>query len=236
MTLSVAIMAHRQRAQFIPPLLDRLGLDDGAVVWDERGDRWHTGRRSMLAYDTEASHHLVVQDDAVVPRDLVAGVTQALGRVPADSPMCLYIGKTRKFWTAMARSGLQAPRTPAWLAMGQIHWGVGIVMPTHLIEPMVAWGDQHPEVENYDKRLSRWCEHKGLTVYYPWPSLVDHRESPSLVQGRQARGRRAQRFIGADASAAGRNWELPVVHIPPFTVGTPRRRRPRGRNLPPSMA
>jgi hypothetical protein len=240
--LSVAVMAHRKRQEFIPPLLQQLGLTGDAVVWDERNDRWDTGRRAMLAHDTEASHHLVIQDDGIVPLDLVPGVVEALARVPAGSPMCLYIGKTRRFWTAVARTGVQVPRRPVWLTMPQIHWGVGVVMPTKLIEDMAAWGDRHREVVNYDKRMSRWCQAQGLSVWYPWPSLVDHRQSPSLVAGRQSRGRRAQWFIGAESSAAGRDWDLPVIDIPPFSAESPnaarsRRRRRRGRgDLPPSMA
>jgi hypothetical protein len=230
-------MAHPTREQFLPPLLDRLGLDENGVVWDQRNDRWDTGRRSMLAYDPQATHHLVVQDDAVVPDDLLEGVRRAADHVPADSPMCLYMGKTRKFWNALARTGTRMPPTPAWVTMPQIHWGVGIVMPTHLIDPMVAWGDLHREVANYDKRMSRWCESKGLTVWYPWPSLVDHRESPSLVAGRQSRGRRAQRFIGEQASALGQDWDRPVIHLPPFTADLRSQRRVNGpEHLPSSMA
>jgi hypothetical protein len=79
---------------------------------------------------------------------------------------------------------------------------------------MVVWCDRRTDVANYDKRISRWCQSLGLTVYYPWPSLVDHRESPSLVPGRVGKGRRAHLFVGAEASALDQRYDGKVVSIP----------------------
>lgn len=211
--VSVAIMAHRKREAFIPQLLAKLDRP-AQVVWDERDERWDTGRRAMLAYDPDATHHLVVQDDAIIPRDLVSGLELGLQYVPAGSPLCLYAGRGRPFRAAVQQLVDRAGRGTSWLTMSQLHWGVGIVMPTELIGPMVAWCDERTDVPNYDKRISRWCQHRRLTVYYPWPSLVDHRDSPSLVEGRGSAGRRAHRFIGADASALEHSYDGKTVTIP----------------------
>lgn len=210
--VGVAIMAHRKRARFIPSL--QASLDRPAqVVWDQHNDRWETGRRAMLAYRTNprATHWLVVQDDAVACRDLVAGVEAALRHVPADSPVSLYAGRVRPFRDAVAHLVGQADRDTSWLTMTQLHWGVGVVIPVRWIDEMVRWCDTRTDVANYDKRMSRWIQHRRLTVHYTWPSLVDHRESPSLVPGRSARGRRAYRFIGAGRSALGVRWDGKTV-------------------------
>jgi hypothetical protein len=206
-------MAHRKREVFIPELLAKLDRP-AEVVWDQIDNRWDTGRRSMLAYDPQATHHLVVQDDAVIPRDLVAGIEKALRVVPAKTPLCLYAGKVRPFRAAVQQLVDRAGQSTSWLSMSQCHWGVGIVMPTELIRPMVAWCDTRTEVANYDKRISRWCQSRRLTVFYPWPSLVDHRDSPSLVPGRVSTGRRAHKFVGADESALSCDWSGQVVSIP----------------------
>ena len=86
--LSVAVMAHPKRADLIPALCDSIDADV-PVVWDERNDRWDTGRRALLAFDPAATHHLVVQDDALVCRDLVAGLQRALPHVPREAPVGL---------------------------------------------------------------------------------------------------------------------------------------------------
>lgn len=214
-SMSVVLMAHPKREAFVPSLL--ASLDRPAkVVWDERNDRWDTGARAMRAYDPACSHHLVVQDDAIVCRDLVAGLEKALAYVPEPdrTPLCLYIGRGKPFQYSMAQATTVAERDRAsWVRMTQIHWGVGIVMPTGLIDEMADWCDTRDEIANYDRRMSRWVGHKGLAVYYTWPSLVDHRISPSLVEGRQAKGRHAHRFIGASTSALEKRWDGPVIEL-----------------------
>lgn len=214
--VSVAIMAHPDRSRFIPELVDRLDRKP-KVVWDQRNDRWDTGRRSLLAYNPAATHHMVIQDDAVVCRDLVAGVERALRHVPAPegapTPLCLYTGRVKKFRAAMRRH--VGRRRVSWLSMPSIYWGVGVVMPTELIPDLVAWGDEHPEVANYDYRMGQWMRAQGITVWYPYPSLVDHRHSPSLVEGRSsATSRHAHRFAGANASALRQPWHRGFAHIP----------------------
>ena len=86
-----------------------------------------------------------------------------------------------------------------------MEWGVGIVMPVEFIEPMVAWCDRLT-IPNYDMRQSHWLRAHGIKVWYPYPSLVDHRDSPSLIEGRNGR-RRALRFVGADRSALEQRWD-----------------------------
>lgn len=223
-------MAHRQREAFVPELLERLDRP-AEVVWDTHNDRWDTGRRAMLAYQRtpDVTHWMVVQDDAIVCRDLVAGVEAALVTVPDGSPLCLYAGRVRPFRTAIQRLVDSTGAETSWLTMSEIHWGVGIAMPTERIDAMVAYGDQQTTVANYDGRISHWVQQEGLTVYYPWPSLVDHRESPSLVPGRGARGRRAHRFIGEHASALDQRYDGEVASIPPLSAdksARPSRRRP----------
>lgn len=214
--VGVGIMAHPRRRAFVDELLTKLDRP-AEVVWDRgNNDRWDTGRRTMLSCrnDPTATHWLALQDDAVIPRDLVAGVERALAHVPDGSPLSLYCGRVKPFRETVASLVAAAGPGTSWLSMAQIHWGVGIVMPTKLIPDMIAWCDPRTDVANYDRRISRWCQYRGLTVYYPWPSLVDHRDSPSLVPGRGSAGRRAHRFLGATRSALDASWDGRVVGIP----------------------
>lgn len=215
--VSVVVMAHPSRRRMVDQLLGWLDRP-AEVVWDRHGDRWETGRRAWLAVDPSADFGLVIQDDAVACRDLVAGVERALTFLPEPGTalLGLYCGKVASFREKIRLLVAQATCETSWLTMSQLHWGVGIAMPTKLIEDMVAWCDQRSEVPNYDKRISRWCQYRGLTVWYPWPSLVDHRrvrENPSLVPGRNG-DRRAHRFLGADVSALDQRWDGAVVGIP----------------------
>jgi hypothetical protein len=187
------------------------------IVWD-LGDnnRWNTGRRAMLSYDPNCTHHLVVQDDAIVPLNLIEGVEEVLRVIPKEVALSLYMGRTRKFWRKVQMTGANVPANrPAWVIMNQIHWGVGVVFPTHLIDRMITWCDKLHHVDNYDKRMGRWCEMSHTQVWHPWPSLVDHHEVPSLVAGRGFKNRTAKWFMGANQSVLDQRWEgRPKITIP----------------------
>lgn len=203
MTISVAVMAHERRKAWVPSLVDSIDADV-RVVWDEHNDRWDTGRRALLAYDPQATHHLVVQDDAIVSRDLVPALDLAV-KVTGEHPICLYLGNVRPRQNQVRPQIAQADREHSpWIRMQGPWWGVGIVLPTSHIADAVEFGDRCKDVQNYDLKIARRYGALKVPCWYPWPSLVDHRhgtENPSLIAGRSSQNRHAHRFIGADTSA-----------------------------------
>jgi len=217
--LSVAMMAHRKRSAQVKAILGRLDREC-TVVWDEKGDRWDTGRRAMLAYDPKATHHAVIQDDVLVCRDLFAGLERALAKVPAGSPLCGYIGKVRP-GAEMVRACIEKAEASqaSWVTMHTLNWGPLVVVPTACIPEMIAYCDKLRNIPNYDRRLSRYFElQAGIRTWYPWPSLVDHADGPSVVTGRmgtdRANGNRARiawNFLGEEASALELDWGGPVI-------------------------
>jgi hypothetical protein len=207
--LSAAVMAHPKRADIVTEL--QVALDRPVkVVWDEKNDRHDTGIRAVEAFDPSASHHLVLQDDAVVPRDLLAGIERALRYIPQDAPMCLYVGRVRPFANEIRRVVARAEGA-SWLTMGGIYWGPGIVLPTAHIPELSDWY-RSARVTNYDRRVSTWYALHDATVWYPWPCLVDHRDGESITG--HGVGRHAHSFIGADRSALDADWTGPVVDVP----------------------
>jgi hypothetical protein len=212
--LSAAVMAHPDRAGIVDELLSELDRPV-KVVWDEINDRHDTGIRAMEAFDPSCSHHLVIQDDALVPRDLLAGIERALRYIPQDEPMCLYTGKVKPFGSAIRRAVAEAEgQSASWLTMQGIYWGPGIVVPTAHIPDLSEWyRGPGSKVVNYDRRVSTWYALRDATVWYPWPCLVDHRDVESLVKG-HGQGRHAHSFVGRDGSALAVDWSGPVVNIP----------------------
>jgi hypothetical protein len=215
--ISAAIMAHPRRAEWVPQLVEQIG-GNVQVVWDERNDRWDTGRRSLLAYRPEASHHVVIQDDAIVCRDLLPALARAAEH-SGTRPVGLYTGNLRPSHHLVAAK-LNAARTagiPWWEGEGP-WWGVGIMLPTIDIPKVVAWGDGKPQIANYDMRISRWYLSQQVPCWYTVPSLVEHRhgdENPSLVPGRSATNRCARWFIGQQSSALDIDWsQVPTSPSP----------------------
>lgn len=222
--LSAVIMAHPKRERFMPYLQQRLG--NVPIVWDQINNRWDTGRRSMLAFDPDATHHIVVQDDALLCKDFLAGVRQAIKAVP-DNPISFYIGKVRPNHLYVQHMVEKAEfNQSTWIAMDGPWWGVAIVIPTKYIPEMIEWCDTQVNIPNYDKRMSRYFLRKKIDCFYSVPSLVSHRvgmDNPSLVPGRgNGAGRVSYHFIGENESALSVEWTskavVPGVGTPPKTT------------------
>ena len=214
-SLSVAIMAHPKRAGMVDELVGWLDRP-AEVVWDRINDRHDTGARAMEAFDPAATHHLVVQDDVVPCRDLIAGAERALEHVPDGAPASLYVGKVRPFRPEVERAVKRAKGSASWIVMRGIYWGPAIIVPTGIIPEMVGWfrSPKGEQVQNYDRRISSWFARHGGNpgCWYSWPSLVDHRGHESLVRDSDVR-RNCHLFAGEGVSALGIDWGGEVVHM-----------------------
>jgi hypothetical protein len=186
MIVSIAIMAHPNRARYVPGLQG--GLPGAVVVWDEKNERWDTGRRSMLAFDPTADWHLVVQDDSILCWDFIGQVHKALVEV-SEGPVAFYCGRAGKFGS---RSSMDVMRMASrkgqhfFQAPGP-YWGPAVAVMTQDILPMIEWCDQRGDIPNYDRRMSRYFYSLDRLCWYSVPCLVNHRigpENPSLIAGR----------------------------------------------------
>jgi hypothetical protein len=217
MRLSVKIMAHKKRARHIPGLLERLGLTDKDVIWDRRSDRWDTGRRAWEAVDQTADFGCVLQDDALVPLDFIAGMEKALTYLPERALVSPYTGTRRPSASRVERAVIEACKAGvSWIRMPSLNWGVGIIAPTDIIDRMLPWCDKQ-QYPNYDRRIGRYAiDVLGIPTWCTWPSLVDHRDDDSLVGHGQ--GRKAHQFLGEDVSALSVKWDSSYVDLSPKMV------------------
>lgn len=219
--LSAAIMAHPSRSDYVERTLAKLDRAT-PVVWDEINDRWDTGRRAMLMADSRCTHHVVIQDDLLIPRDLLAGLERTLQHVPRGVPLCGYIGRVRPAADRMRELAAQADQKHAsFVTLRQLLWGPLIVVPLEAVVPMITMCDHLDGITNYDLRLSRYWEEMNVRVWYTWPCVVDHADGPSLVPGRTGVDRAkpqpsrvAQRFCGENASVLDLDWSGPVIKGP----------------------
>ena len=202
-------MAHKSREIHARRLRNQLGAQ---IVWDEKEDRWDTGRRALLAnIGTGSKHSLVIQDDAIAPARLLPAIEKAMIRVSYGSPLVLYATRTHQWGQIFD----MIPRSISYLIMERIWWGVGIVFPTDLISEMVDFCEDYPDLQ-YDHRLGEFFYVHRIPVYYTWPNLVNHQNLPSLIPGRIAR-RHAPNFVRGPADKI--EWTGKMAPIaPPFGV------------------
>ena len=210
--LSVKIMAHEKRAHLVPDLVERLGLTDDDVIWDRHNNRWDTGRRAWEEIDQTADWGMVVQDDALPCADLIAGMELALERVPNNVLVTPYIGTRRPVAARVERVVREAAAAKAaFIEMPSLCWGVAITAPTNIINDMLPWCDVQ-NYPNYDRRIGRYAiDVRRMSTWCTFPSLVDHRDIPSLVG--HGGGRIAHHFIGETASALDVDWDAGSVRM-----------------------
>lgn len=205
-------MAHPSRKAMVEDLNNNLLDRKLEPVWDRHNDRHETGLRCLQAYDQEATHHLILQDDTLPCSHLVEGIENALNFVDEGSPLVGYLGAVPPFSRNVERL-VRRHRSgwTSWITMSGVYWGPCLVIPTSAMPDLIEFYT-NATITNYDRRVSRYFESVGVNAWYPWPSLVDHRHSPSIAHP-QAVGRRgALRFVQQDARDI--NWSGQVLHLP----------------------
>ena len=212
MTLSAAVMAHPDRADMVTDLLARLDRPV-PVAWDEKQDRHDTGIRALRAHDSTATHHLVIQDDALPCIDLLASIERALAYVPDGHPASFYIGRVRPFRREIERAVAGAEGQASWLRFPGPYWGPAVVVPVADIPALDEWwsGDG-AGFTNYDRRIARFFQLTGRDCWYSWPSLVDHRGDDSLVTGHKT-ARHAHKAVGPGVSGLTVDWSGLVLTL-----------------------
>lgn len=202
-TLSNVIMAHPKREKWVPELQNK--LSGSTVIWDEQDSRWDTGRRALLAYPEKATHHLIVQDDAILSKDFLRSCKKLIEH-SGDLPVDLYMGSSAPGYRRKMMS-CKSNGTP-WFAAAGPKWGVAVILPTAHIPAIVEFGDKDRKTEAYDGKMALYYIRKKISCLYTAPSLVDHREvheNPSLMPNRLA-NRTAFWYTGE--SALHTDWTI----------------------------
>lgn len=210
--LGVSITGHTSRNKQVEQLV-RAIMNQGfpaQIAWDQGLGEWETHQRAwQLGANREDhgyTHWLVLEDDAVLSRDLMPAIETALHHIP-DRPISLYFGQHENIYSRASRhrrakvAAIRADEQDvSWIETPGTWWGVAIVLPVPWIGPFLQWAENRTPA--YDERLSRWLRMQGKGwVLNTWPSLVDHSDEGSLIRPQRKQGRKAFKFIGTETSA-----------------------------------
>lgn len=212
MRLSAAIMAHPVRAEHaerVQAALDRpvpIVYDENPVPSADKMQRWVTGRRCWESADSAADWHLVIQDDVLVSRNLLASLERALQQLGPEGLVSAYTGTGRPDQKNVIRALAHAEaKGHSWMSTRSLNWGPAILLPRSVIPDMLEWCERHirrngPPRSNYDYAIGVYARDQlGWRTWYTVPSLVEHRGLPSLVGHDSGPVRVAHRFHDGDA-------------------------------------
>lgn len=187
--ISAAIMAHPKRkvaAEKLALELKQYPFVSVHIVYDtpegaSHESEWDNGMRSLLDGVGKGDWHLVIQDDAILTTAFYDNLVGAISNVPNKTLISLYTGKSRPLGPRVKRA-VDRVSNESWLIYWLLMWGVGIVIPTSHIEPVLEFVADRKEP--YDTRIGIFYQRNRLNVYYTMPSLVDHDDTtPSLLPG-----------------------------------------------------
>lgn len=184
MKISITIMAHPDRTEAAEALNDQLvkyPFVSNTITWDEVNEEWHTGKRALLDGVGKGDWHVVIQDDALLTPDFYHNIEQMIYSLDKKALISLYTGTARPI-PGRVKAAVDAAPDGSFLRFHQLMWGVGIVIPTSHIEPMLEFVE---DIDlQYDNKIGEFYCNNGLPVYYCIPSLVNHDDdTDSLIAG-----------------------------------------------------
>lgn len=184
MKITATIMAHPKRklqAEYLKAILSYMPFAEVTITYDEIGVEWHTGKRALQKGIGAGEWHVVIQDDAILTPYLYENIQNAILALPEKSLFSLYCGTARPL-AGRVTAAVEKAKPGSWIAYHQLLWGVGIVIPSDHIEPVIEFVD---DIElQYDNKIGEFYCRNGIPIYYTMPSLVDHDDDlGSLIPG-----------------------------------------------------
>ncbi|WP_141690023.1 hypothetical protein [Streptomyces sp. Ncost-T6T-1] len=171
-------MHHPSRAERLPALLHAARSLDPVVITDPdpTGPRspLRTAKLAWAAADEDATHHLVLQDDAVLCEDFADTLLAAIAGRP-DRVLALYSNWNSPWNSYLVRHA--AAQGDAWAELHPSEWTptLGLLMPTALARDLSRHLASVPdEVKDDDEVIGAYLRARGLSVLATVPHLVDH--------------------------------------------------------------
>lgn len=190
LNLQVVIQSHPSRAELLPRLL--VDLPGAQVVLDPapndvQKNPWRTYLACLAALQPDASHLLVIQDDALVCHDFLATVEKVIAARP-DSPICLFVPGVGLLRNAIldacyhGRHWAEIPRS-AFVPV------VAVIYPRGDVEALLAYVEAQPFARGRtsdDANVAEWAKRTRRTVWMTCPSLVDHPDDVKSIMAAPA--------------------------------------------------
>lgn len=215
MMITAAVMAHPKRkaqAEALALQLKKYPFMDVSISYDtpdagSHQEEWDNGSRAMRAGVGRGDWHVVIQDDAILSPNFYENIVGAVNHVPTKSLISLYTGKPRPLGKRV-QTAVNKVKDETWLSYWLLMWGVGLLIPSSHIEPMLDFVADR--TEPYDTRIGIFYQRNMLPVYYTMPSLVDHNDNiDSLLEHGKAEGARVAHRLATGLIV----WNKQIINI-----------------------
>lgn len=174
----VGHVSRREQAEALAELVnaDVLSIDDGTLGCEGN----HAKVQSLLA-ELPSSYSVILEDDALPVPGFREQLADALIHAPTPI-VSLYLGKLRPQWAQdrVANAITQAQTEHAdWIVSSYLLHAVGYAIKTDLLPSLLHYP---PSPLPIDEHITRWGKTYGHLTAYAWPSLVEHADTPTVIQ------------------------------------------------------
>lgn len=176
--IDIRIMAHPSRKDNVNKIVQKLGLSEDIIVWDDRpngGDAWYTAKKAwMMPIGKEYTHRLVLQDDVDVCNDFVANATAIAERHKTHAITLINFRNPSNYPNEKGTPYYRVPSMP----------GCAIMLPRTIIHPCIEWCDNYKNIRigpHDDLLISDYCARNGILMVCTIPSIVQHLDGKSLL-------------------------------------------------------
>jgi len=181
-------MAHPSREKYFGYLKEQLGDVPFSIDTKSIGV-WPNCKRAWQMHDPSADYHVVIQDDAILCENFIEKAIEVLEKNKDRGTAFSFFYGTRQDWVEEGKKGMQ----DGFVIRKNLKWGVAVCLPVSKINYMIAHADTMT-IKQDDTRIGRFLQFIDMRVYYPMPSLVEHRGDEESLVG-DVKGRRAFKFI-----------------------------------------
>lgn len=203
--LSIAITHHPSRADLLQGVLERLDGEQEVhlIVDDQQEGLWPTCKRAWMAYNPQATHHLMLHDDILPCLDFLPAVRAALQVIPAEA-VSFYAN--RKVIEQAREQG------SSWARVRTLYWSQALALPVSMVQDFLLWEQRfiRPSFRFDDSRLAMYLLAHQRYLWCSVPSLVEHlgyNHSLIGISGKVGKNLRVARwFIGAEVSGLSVDW------------------------------
>lgn len=202
--LSIAIMTHPDRKDQLQNLVDQIGDQVEYTIHEDTEGLgiWGNAMRAWRAYTPEATHHMVLQDDAVLSQNFFSIARKLISRVnPGDTVS--FCDKLQSEMNLAQREGFH------WVVTTKVRHGQCLVQPVPQIEDFIHFAEWfvRPDYDHDDGRLEIFLKRHRRAIWHSVPSLVEHDDRGSVgLPPNDDEPYLGFKFIGANNEADEKMW------------------------------
>lgn len=180
--LSCAIMAHPDRSQDAQELAQKIEEISPQIIFDSNpggvSTTFRTAHEAWSSVPPWATHHLVLQDDALPCANMVSRLKNVLKNHPKTpiSLFCEWGSGTAVMlrWALMSGHGLAQ-------CVDKYVPTVGLVLPASMARALSEERDPESQIEPDDEVIAKFLNQKRITPFTVVPNLIEHGGDESLV-------------------------------------------------------